>query len=1000
MTLSVVIPAHNAAGTLAETLDSLLAQTRSDWRAIIVDDGSTDSTRRVAEEYVARDMRFSLLTHDGVPEGVSAARNRGVAAAGGRWLLFLDSDDTIEPSFVATMVGKLEANPGAKVVYCGSRLMTAEGRRGPSWIPSEVARSPFETLARQTLVVMHGAVIDRALVVALGGFDVTLRTYEDMDLFHRIARTGVAFLLVPLPLSIYRMRQGSLCTAARAMVADANVVIGRAFGVDPRVLHPAGRHASGADPANGSKEMAQGLNALSCAAIEIGQGRDGLGLVMSLPDAHGDLVERCRTTIETGLLFGARCLPGELPDDDPSFVARVEALLQEVERAARRPGLARQLRFTLEPQVFSPGNLSDRLAVGSTLLVRRDIAQLAPIAIDTGIDRVHVEFRNGRHLVGQIKAPALGDFSTRDVMGLALDSVSMTELLGAGGLYQRPAFWWHAALRMTQLGIDVVVAKMRRRAVPVRSLRALVKAALRDAALASMGTGVSAEREMTSLIAEGQAMAAQSAPPALPTTALPAVPVGSDRRAYWEEIYRTEDPWAYGSPYEQIKYRRTLDLLPSASIGRAIELACSEGRFTELLAPRVGHLIASDISETALGRARMRCQKASNIEYRRLDLFDDPLPQGLDLVVCSEVLYDLPDRAELRRVAARLAAMLAPGGHLLVAHAFVLKEDPTRTGYDWSSTFGAKAIAETLAATPDLTLERSLQTELYRIDLFRRLGAHEVAPTPSIEMVELGPPPEADHARSIVWGGAVAERSVVQVRETTGHIPILLYHRIAEDGPTGLARYRQTAAAFTEQMRWLRRHGYHSMTSGELLSHLAGGHAFSGRPVLISFDDAYRDFHDVAWPILRAHDFTAEVFVVTDLVGGKADWDAAYGSAARLMEWRQIQSLSAAGVCFGSHMASHSHMAELSSRQIVLEAARSRAALERALGLPCRSIAAPFGEGDERFVRIARRCGYEAGFTTEPGHAALGRDDALRLPRIEVPGGWSLDDFAGAVRPG
>jgi peptidoglycan/xylan/chitin deacetylase (PgdA/CDA1 family) len=166
--------------------------------------------------------------------------------------------------------------------------------------------------------------------------------------------------------------------------------------------------------------------------------------------------------------------------------------------------------------------------------------------------------------------------------------------------------------------------------------------------------------------------------------------------------------------------------------------------------------------------------------------------------------------------------------------------------------------------------------------------------------------------------------------------------------------------------------------------------------VLISFDDAYSDFHDVAWPILRAHDFTAEVFVVTDRVGGHADWDIAYGPTASLMDWPQIQSLSAAGVRFGSHMASHSHMADLSSREIVLEAARSRAALERALDLPCRSIAAPFGEGDDRFVRIARQCGYEAAFTTDPGHAALGQD-ALRLPRIEVLGGWSLDTFVGSL---
>src|SRR5437660_8279844 len=97
VTLSVVIPAHNAAETLAETLDSLLAQTRGDWTAIVVDDGSTDGTRALAESYVARDQRFRLLS-DGRPnEGASAARNRGIGAATSRWLAFLDADDWLEP---------------------------------------------------------------------------------------------------------------------------------------------------------------------------------------------------------------------------------------------------------------------------------------------------------------------------------------------------------------------------------------------------------------------------------------------------------------------------------------------------------------------------------------------------------------------------------------------------------------------------------------------------------------------------------------------------------------------------------------------------------------------------------------------------------------------------------------------------------------------------------------------------------------------------------------
>ena len=111
---------------------------------------------------------------------------------------------------------------------------------------------------------------------------------------------------------------------------------------------------------------------------------------------------------------------------------------------------------------------------------------------------------------------------------------------------------------------------------------------------------------------------------------------------------------------------------------------------------------------------------------------------------------------------------------------------------------------------------------------------------------------------------------------------------------------RTAPEAFTEQMRFLRRHGYHALTSADIVRHLADGRPFAGRPVLLSFDDGYRDFHDIAWPILRAHDFTAEVMVVTDLVGKAAKWDVDYGSPAPLMGWPEIQALATAGVRFGT----------------------------------------------------------------------------------------------------
>src|SRR5260370_41663765 len=125
----------------------------------------------------------------------------------------------------------------------------------------------------------------------------------------------------------------------------------------------------------------------------------------------------------------------------------------------------------------------------------------------------------------------------------------------------------------------------------------------------------------------------------------------------------------------------TVSLLPRGVVGRALEVGWSEGIFTSLLAARVEQLTAADISETALARARRRCAAFGNVDYRCMDFFDEDLPQSLDLLVCSEVLYYLADRRELARLARKLADALAPSGRLLAAHAKELKDDPSSTGF-------------------------------------------------------------------------------------------------------------------------------------------------------------------------------------------------------------------------------------------------------------------------------------------------------------------------------
>lgn len=144
-----------------------------------------------------------------------------------------------------------------------------------------------------------------------------------------------------------------------------------------------------------------------------------------------------------------------------------------------------------------------------------------------------------------------------------------------------------------------------------------------------------------------------------------------DDRAPVEHFERlaqaSEDPWNYaGSEYEQEKYRRTLAYLPER-IGSALELGCSIGVFTAMLAPRCERLLALDFSPTALARARQRLAGAENVELRRAQL-PEQMPSGpFRAIVCGEILYYWSEALVVRGLR-RMEAALAPGGTLVAVH--------------------------------------------------------------------------------------------------------------------------------------------------------------------------------------------------------------------------------------------------------------------------------------------------------------------------------------------
>ena len=119
--VSVIIPVYNAEQYLKRCLDSVLAQTYQDFEIICIDDGSTDNSGAICDEYAKKDSRIRILRKEN--GGVSSARNAGLNIAEGEYITFIDSDDYVDTDYMQTLYENLE---GADAVASGSREVAGD----------------------------------------------------------------------------------------------------------------------------------------------------------------------------------------------------------------------------------------------------------------------------------------------------------------------------------------------------------------------------------------------------------------------------------------------------------------------------------------------------------------------------------------------------------------------------------------------------------------------------------------------------------------------------------------------------------------------------------------------------------------------------------------------------------------------------------------------------------------------------------------------------------
>ncbi|MGD0714825.1 MAG: polysaccharide deacetylase family protein [Gaiellaceae bacterium] len=208
-------------------------------------------------------------------------------------------------------------------------------------------------------------------------------------------------------------------------------------------------------------------------------------------------------------------------------------------------------------------------------------------------------------------------------------------------------------------------------------------------------------------------------------------------------------------------------------------------------------------------------------------------------------------------------------------------------------------------------------------------------------------------------------------------VPILMYHRVgpfSRSEPAITDALTVSTSVFSAQMRWLRRAGFHAITQEELFAALEHGHRLPVRPVLVTFDDGYRDVLWNAAPVLVRLHMPATAYVITGRISG-AD--------ASFLTWPELRLLEARGFDIGSHTVDHLELTLLTPARALYELRASRLALEGHLGHPVQWFSYPAGREDAQVRRLVRRAGYVLAVTTLPGDRQRA-DEPLALHRDEI----------------
>ena len=209
----------------------------------------------------------------------------------------------------------------------------------------------------------------------------------------------------------------------------------------------------------------------------------------------------------------------------------------------------------------------------------------------------------------------------------------------------------------------------------------------------------------------------------------------------------------------------------------------------------------------------------------------------------------------------------------------------------------------------------------------------------------------------------------VTVQDDPRTVMVLNYHKVVDEHMS----LSVPLADFEQHMKWLKEYGYTSITPEELYEFIVNGSELPEKPVLITFDDGYKDNYTNAYPIMKKYGFTGTIFVVTGFLGVYDNY----------MTWEQAKELADNGFSIESHTYSHKSMTETSDEEISKELTKSRDTIKNKLGIDADFMAYPTGTYNLHIAELVQKAGYKGAFTIKYDNVSR-ESNVYALERVPI----------------